>query len=263
MKVAVLGLGEAGSLIAGDLARCGDDVRGYDPTPVPAIDGVHLHGSAEEAVSGCELVLAVTPASRAAALASDVAEHLDQGGVYADLSTGSPASKRHMAEIAAGVSFADVALMAPVPRNGLAVPALAAGLGAERYADLVNARGGKVEVVGEEAGAAAARKLLRSVVMKGLAALLIESTEAATRYGQAEWFWDHLVDQLGSIDEDLMKRLVVGTAPHAGRRIEEMEAARDMLAELGLRPTMTEAVIDRLRRLAVDGLPEVDPPGSH
>jgi 3-hydroxyisobutyrate dehydrogenase-like beta-hydroxyacid dehydrogenase len=94
------------------------------------------------------------------------------------------------------------------------------------------------------------------VVLKGLAALLIESTEAANRYGQAEWFWDHLAHQLGAIDETLMQRLLEATAYHADRRIDEMNAARDLLTELGVRPTMTEAVIEQLRRLAAEGMPE-------
>jgi 3-hydroxyisobutyrate dehydrogenase-like beta-hydroxyacid dehydrogenase len=258
MNVAVLGLGEAGSLFAADLARLGDDVHGYDPAPGSPIEGVLRHDSPEEAVAGSELVLAVTPGSRAATALSSVVDHLGDGVVYADLSAASPGTKRHLAAVAAAsrVPFVDVALMSPVPGHGLAAPALAVGSGAGRYAELINSRGGRVEVLAGEAGDAVARKLLRSVVLKGLAALLIESTEAANRYGQAEWFWDHLAHQLGAIDETLMQRLLEATAYHADRRIDEMNAARDLLTELGVRPTMTEAVIEQLRRLAAEGMPE-------
>lgn len=255
MRVAVLGLGEAGSVLASDLVSWGDEVNGHDPAPVPTMGGVEHHSTPEDAVAGCSLVIAVTPASGALALLQSVVKSLDDGVVYADLSTGSPRLKGEMAEIAAGldVTFVDVALMSPIPGRGLAAPALASGAGAGRYADLINARGGQVEVVGERAGEAAARKLLRSVVMKGLAALLSESTEAAARYGQADWFWDHLVEQLGSIDEPLMERLLFATASHTGRRLEEMEAARDLLIELGVPATMTSATIAQLRRLEESG----------
>lgn len=255
MRVAVLGLGEAGSLLAADLVEVGDEVGGYDPAATPDVEGVRRHRTATEAVAGCELVLAVTPASVSHQLLEEVAGTLDGDTVYADLSTGAPAAKRRLAEAAAGagVAFADVALMAPVPGRGLAVPSLASGTGAVRYAEALTARGGEVEVVGDEAGAAAARKLLRSVVTKGLAALVGESHEAATRHGQAEWFWGHLVDQLGSIDEALLLRFLHGTGPHAERRLAEMEAARDMLVELGVEPTMTRAVVERLRRVADRG----------
>jgi 3-hydroxyisobutyrate dehydrogenase-like beta-hydroxyacid dehydrogenase len=259
MKVAVLGLGEAGSALAADLARSGDDVHGYDPGPVPTPAGVKRRDTPEAVVAGCSLVLAVTAASRAGDALTQVLASLENGAIYADLSTGSPGLKEALADLAAGgtARFVDVALMAPVPGRGLAAPALASGSGANQYAELINARGGQVEVVGERAGQAAARKLLRSVVMKGIAALLIESTEAATRYGQGEWFWNHLVGQLGSIDEDLMKRLLFATAIHAPRRLEEMEAARDLLTELGVPPLMTNATITHLSRILEEGMPEV------
>lgn len=255
MRVAVLGLGEAGSLVAADLARCGDEVGGYDPAPVGPISGVKRHESPDAATADCSLVLALTPASRAGALFEGIAGSLDEGAIYADLSTGPPGLKEALAEVAAahGLLFADVALMASVPGRGLATPALASGTGAEQYADLINSRGGSVEVVGDRAGAAAARKLLRSVVMKGLSALLIESTEAAIRYGQADWFWSHLVDQLTSIDEALLERLRWAPATHAERRLKEMEAAQNLLIELGVPATMTTATIAQLRRLHEEG----------
>lgn len=251
MKVAVLGLGEAGSRLAADLVRAGDEVHGYDPAEVAPIEGVQLHATPREAVVGCDLVLAVTHSSRALGLATEVAGHLGPGAVYADLSTGSPGLKGALSETLTRVDarFVDVALMAPVPGRGLATPALASGPGAEFYADAINTRGGRVEVVGDRAGAAATRKLLRSVVTKGLAALLIESTTAADRAGQGSWFWTHLVEQLGSIDEPLMKRFIDGSAEHAGRRLEEMEAARDLITELGVAPLMTTATIEHLRHM--------------
>ncbi len=259
MKVAVLGLGEAGSVLAADLAHAGDEVYGYDPRRVSAPAGVNLMDTPDAAVAGCALVLAVVAASQADDVLAQVLGSLANGAIYADLSTASPGLKEALADKAAvrTAQFVDVALMAPVPGRGLTAPALASGSGAAQYAKLINARGGQVEVVGERAGQAAARKLLRSVVMKGLAALLIESTEAATRYGQGEWFWNHLVDQLGSIDETLMERLLVATASHAPRRLEEMEAARSLLTELGVPPFMTNATITHLRRLVAEGMPEV------
>jgi 3-hydroxyisobutyrate dehydrogenase-like beta-hydroxyacid dehydrogenase len=252
MKVAVLGLGEAGSLIAADLARSGDEVHAHDPAVAQAPEGVTLHLEAATTVGGCELVLAVTAGGAAKEALTGVIDSLENDPVYADLSTGAPALKIDLARkvAARGVLFADVALMAPVPGRGLATPALASGTGAERYADLINERGGKVEVVGALAGEAAARKLLRSIVMKGVAAVLIESMDAADEAGKTEWFWGHIVEALAGLDEPMLRRLVFDTAPHARRRIDEMEAARDLLVDLGISPTMTTATVAHLRRLA-------------
>jgi 3-hydroxyisobutyrate dehydrogenase-like beta-hydroxyacid dehydrogenase len=139
----------------------------------------------------------------------------------------------------------------------LGAPALASGTGARQFADLVNARGGSVEVVGARAGEAAARKLLRSVVMKGIAALLIESMEAAEAHGESGWAWGHLVEQLTSIDVALMERLLFDTVAHAERRLEEMSAAQEMLIGLGVPADMTAATVARLRRLVDEGMPGI------
>lgn len=125
------------------------------------------------------------------------------------------------------------------------------------YAAEINRRGGSVVVVGPEAGEAATRKLLRSVVMKGLAAILIEGMEAAARADKDGWFWGHVVDQLTDLDEPMLRRLLLDTAPHAKRRVEEMEAARVLLLELGVPPTMTTATVANLRRLLEEGMPDL------
>jgi 3-hydroxyisobutyrate dehydrogenase-like beta-hydroxyacid dehydrogenase len=259
VKVAILGLGEAGSVIAADLARAGDEVHGYDPVDVAAPEGVTVHAAPVPTVIGCELVLALTPGSRAGAALAGVLDALEDRAVYADLSTGAPALKVDLAgRVAArGALFADVALMSPVPGRGITTPAIASGTGADRYADLINGRGGAVVVVGAQAGEAAIRKLLRSVVMKGLAAILIESMEAATGAGKEEWFWGHLVDELTDLDEGMLRRLLDDTSPHARRRVDEMEAARDLLVDLGVPPTMTSATISHLERLLDEGAPDL------
>jgi 3-hydroxyisobutyrate dehydrogenase len=226
---------------------------------VPTPAGVKRHVTARDAASGCALVLAVTSATAALAVIEDVIDAVGPGAVYADLSTASPDRKRRLAAVAAdaGRSFADVALMAPVPGNGVRTPALVAGTGADRFAELLRPRGMPVDVVGDDAGQAATRKLLRSIVMKGLAQLLIEALQAAEVAGVVDETWDNLVAQLSSADEALLRRLVTGTARHAARRVDEMEATVAMLTALGVDPDMTRATVARLRRIAQD--PDVVP----
>lgn len=259
MRIAVLGLGEAGSRWASELAAHGDEVHAFDPGDVPTPDGVRRHRDPGQTVAGAELILALTPGSEAVRALTDVLDELGGASLYADLSTAAPSLKGKLAAIAAdrGIVFADVALMAAIPGRGIAAPALASGPGAGRFAEMVNTRGGSVEVVGSQAGEAATRKLLRSVVMKGLAALLIESMSASSRLGKADWLWGHLVDELTSMDVAMMERLLFDTAPHATRRVEEMEAAREMLRALGAPGEMTESTLAWLRRLEEEGMPEL------
>jgi 3-hydroxyisobutyrate dehydrogenase-like beta-hydroxyacid dehydrogenase len=169
--------------------------------------------------------------------------------VYADLNTASPALKRELAARVegAGGTFADVALLGPVPRRGLRTPALASGSGARAFADMLSPLGMPVEVVSEQPGDAAAMKLLRSVFMKGLAASAIESLDAADASGHREWLEGEIA---GVIGRPLLERLLDGSRVHAARRVEEMEAARDLLLELDVEPRVTVACASVLSALA-------------
>lgn len=247
--VAVFGLGEAGSLIAADLAAAGVTVSGFDPAEVPTPPGVERHHDPKSAVRGAELVIAITAAVDAQAAIAQAWDVIGRGTIYADLSTAPPSLKEDLDDTATlrGLPFADVALMATVPGRGLATPAFASGSGAEAYADLVNPLGARVNVVGEEPGTAAMRKLIRSVFMKGFTAVLIEAVATAEAAGDDEWFWEHVVEIIGDADEELLERLVSGTSTHRVRRHKEMEAAAQLLEILGVDPVMTRATVESLR----------------
>jgi 3-hydroxyisobutyrate dehydrogenase-like beta-hydroxyacid dehydrogenase len=241
LTVAVLGLGEAGSRLASDLAAAGADVRGYDP-----VNG----GAAEDVVAGSDVVLSVNSARVAVEAAESARAALRSGAVYADLNTAAPAIKRAVAEVVGGERFADVALLGPVPARGLATPALASGGGAQAFADAFEPLGMPVDVVSARAGDAATLKLLRSVFMKGLAASAIESVRAADVAGHAEWLRQEIAAVIG---RPLLDRLLVGSQAHAIRRVDEMEAARDLLLELGVEPRIAEASAELLGGLAREG----------
>jgi 3-hydroxyisobutyrate dehydrogenase-like beta-hydroxyacid dehydrogenase len=246
--IAVLGLGEAGGRLAADLVSAGVEVRGYDPLTI-APDGVDQAGDPGSAVSGATIVLALTTAPTALAVVESALPGLGTGAIYADLNTSSPALKREIAEVVArgDARFADVALLGPVPARGLATPSLASGSGAEAFAEAFGPLGMPVEVVSDRPGDAAILKLLRSVFMKGLAASALESLRAAEAAGHARW----LEEQIGAvIGEPLLERLVEGSRRHAARRVDEMEAARELLLELGVEPRIAAASAEVLAELA-------------
>jgi 3-hydroxyisobutyrate dehydrogenase-like beta-hydroxyacid dehydrogenase len=253
-RICVFGLGEAGSVLAADLCAAGASVAGYDPAPVRTPPGVERHDDPCAAATGAGTVLAVTAAADAAGALAQALDAIPRGATYADLATASAGLKRSLAATAAaaGLDFADVALMAPVAGTGLRTPALASGPGAARVVAVLGPLGMPVEHAGEEPGVAAARKLLRSVVVKGLTAAVMESLRAAEAAGLVEETWDNVVAQLTAADEAFVRRLVAGTGRHAARRVHEMEAAAEMLRELGVEPTMTEATAAHLRAVAAD-----------
>jgi 3-hydroxyisobutyrate dehydrogenase-like beta-hydroxyacid dehydrogenase len=239
LTVAVLGLGEAGSRLAADLAAVGADVRGYDPV----VGG----GDPAEAVAGTDVVLSVNSAEAALAAAGSACAALAPAAVYADLNTAAPALKRRLAGVVGEERFADVALLGPVPLRGLATPALASGAGARTFAEALEPLGMPVDVVSERAGDAATMKLLRSVFMKGLAAAAIESVQAAEVAGHAEWLKQEIAAVIG---RPLLDRLLVGSRAHATRRVAEMEASAALLAELGIEPRIAAASAALLSDLA-------------
>ena len=253
-RVCVFGLGEAGSAIAGDLAAAGVDVDGYDPADVATPAGVRRHETPTTAVANSELVLGITTAVDAITALTQALDAIPRRAIYADLSTASAGLKQRLAQLAAkaGLGFVDVALMSPVPGNGLRTPALASGPAAADFVGLMRPVGMPVEHAGDEPGLAATRKLLRSVVMKGLASLVIESLQAAEAAGLTAETWDNVVAQLAAADESLIRRLVTSTGPHVCRRLDEMEATAELLAELGVEPIMTRSTLARLRQIAAD-----------
>lgn len=247
--VALLGLGEAGAALATDLVAAGVATRGWDPDESRAVDGVARAESAADAVTGADVVLSVNGQAAAVAAARSVAGALTAEQLYADLNTTSAGVKREVAaELAAsGAPFADVALLAPVPGNGVRTPCLVSGPGAARFAELFRPLGMPVEVLGPEPGEAATRKLLRSVFMKGIAAAAIESLSAAEAAGAEAWLRAQILTVL---DEPLLDRLLAGSRQHAMRRVDEMEAASALVAELGLEPSVARAAAQVLAGLA-------------
>jgi 3-hydroxyisobutyrate dehydrogenase-like beta-hydroxyacid dehydrogenase len=236
--IAVLGLGEAGGEIAADLRAQGAEVRGWDPRP-----GLSDVGSAVEAVAGCEIVISLNAASVALDAARDVAGALTVGQVFADANSAGAPLKRELAALVAptGAAFADVALMAPVPGRGARTPALASGPGAEAFAAALRPLGMPVDVVGDEPGDAAMRKLLRSVFMKGLAAAVIEGLAAARAADCEDWLYGEIADVFDGADAVLLDRLLTGSRKHAARRVHEVEDAAALVRALGVEPRVAEA----------------------
>jgi 3-hydroxyisobutyrate dehydrogenase-like beta-hydroxyacid dehydrogenase len=252
LRVGVLGLGEAGARLAADLAAAGAEVAGWDPAAHTAPAGVTLAAGPLDAAAGAELVLSVNTAAAAVAVAREVSSALAPGSVYADLNTAAAETKAEAARAVepTGALFADVALMAPVPARGLRTPCLVSGPGAAAYAARCEELGVPVEIVAGGPGAASTRKLLRSVFAKGLAAAAIEALAAARAAGCEPWLHGEIAATLDDADAALLTRLVEGSRVHARRRVDEMEAAADLLRSLGIEPRVAEAAAGWLRDLA-------------
>ena len=253
-EVAVLGLGEAGSLLARDLVRAGATVRGYDPDLHGDLGGIPIVRTLGEAVAGATVILSVNWATVALDVAREARLHVRPGAIFADCNTAGPALKADLASIFAGgpATFVDVAMMAPVPPLGIRVPMFLAGDGAQRLAPILQRFGTPVEVVGPTAGDAAARKLTRSVFFKGMSAAVWEALEAARAAGVEEWLRSDISRTLAEANAATLERIVDGTRKHALRRAHEMADAAALLDGLGVPSTIARATATTLERIVAE-----------
>jgi 3-hydroxyisobutyrate dehydrogenase-like beta-hydroxyacid dehydrogenase len=248
-RIAVLGLGEAGSAISRDLVAAGADVRGYDPrAPVPG--GVESRASEADAVADADLVLCLTCAHEAVAAMRAALPCLRPETIWADMNAAAPQLKVGLTEISAGASVVDVAIMAPVPGKGLHTPMVASGPRAHDVAAHLNSFGGDIDVLDGPVGAASSRKLLRSVFYKGLATSVVEALAGAEAAGCREWLYDNISRELASFDHTTIERLVTGTRDHAKRRTDEMQAAAQQLRDLDVTPRISSAAAELLQAVA-------------
>ena len=247
--IAILGLGEAGSHFAAGLVRAGVAVQGYDPRVAATPDVVSTQDAAG-ACRGAEIVLSLNSAADALDALAQGLPGCAPGVVWAEMNTAAPALKHAVAAAGPSLRVVDVAIMAPVPPRGLATPLTASGPHASSFAEVMRPLGADVTIVDGPIGAAATRKLLRSVFYKGLAAAVTEALAAADAVGLEEWLHDNIANELTRADASTVDRLVTGSRQHAVRREHEMEAAAQLLDSLGVPARVSRASRDWLQDLA-------------
>jgi 3-hydroxyisobutyrate dehydrogenase-like beta-hydroxyacid dehydrogenase len=234
LKVAVVGLGEAGALYARGLRDAGYEVSGYDPYSRLIEPGIVQSPQLEGAVADVDFIVTLVGATAARAVTDQVLQYVRSGTLLADFNTGGPELKRTLGAAAAsrGVRFVDVAVLAPVPRAGVRTPLMVSGVDADAFVDMFRSTGASVVSIGGQPGDAASRKLIRSVFMKGLAAVLLESMGAAEAAECGPWLRDQIIGELSGDVPVLIDRLIDGSREHAARRVHEVEDARDYLESI-------------------------------
>ena len=249
MNIAILGIGEAGGTLARDLLAKGIRVCGWDPEPRNLPDGLNFASSNPAAVSGADVVLSVNWASVAIEVATEVAPVLQLNQLYADLNTAAPQLKRELVPIIekSGALFIDGALMSPVLPKGLGTPLYASGSGAKLFAEMMAPLGMPITFLDYEAGNAATHKLVRSIVYKGVAAVVMECLEAAKALNMTKYARSQIMTILQ--DEAMMDRFVSGSLKHAKRRVEEMESVVEMLNSIGVSAFTSQASVKRLKEI--------------
>ena len=247
--VGFVGFGEAGSTIAQGLKSAGvERIAAYDVTPKTSKIAT-IVGSPRALAESSDIIFSAVTSSSALEAARQNAPFLTNRHTYADINSVSPALKQDIDRVvsATGASFVEVAVMAPVSPYGHAVPMLLGGAGAKAFAETMTPFGMRMEILeGAKVGSAAAVKMCRSIVVKGIEAVLFECVMAATRFEADDLVFASLKETWPGIDWKKLADYTSGrVVVHGERRAREMEEVAETLKAIGIDPIMAEATARR------------------
>ena len=274
LEIAFIGYGEVGQLFARQLAAKADvcvtvyDILFDDPSRGPELkqrasdDKVRAADSTADACRAAEIVISAVTADSAVNAARQAAPHLKPQHTYIDLNSVSPATKRNVADQVrqGGAQFIEFAVMAPVSGVGIEVPILSGGETAETASARLNELGMRITPVSAEIGTASATKLCRSIVIKGMEALMVDFTLASEKAGIMPAVLASLKASYPGMDWDSIAQTMISRVKQHGiRRAAEMREASRMVTEFGLDGSLAMAIADRHESFAIsEATPAID-----
>jgi 3-hydroxyisobutyrate dehydrogenase-like beta-hydroxyacid dehydrogenase len=265
-RIAFIGFGEAGQAIAvglndADAAQMAawdilfPDVAGKKLRQAADAAGVRCAVSAEDAVQGAQIVISAVTAASSLDAARSVQAHLRGQPFFLDINSVSPGRKQNSGKaLGAAARYIDVAVLAPIYPARHQTPLLLAGPASAAVAPILAGLGMRASIAGTEIGAAAAIKMVRSVMIKGIEALTLECFLAAARAGVIDAVATSMRNNYPGLDwTKIVPYNLERMAVHGERRAAEMEEVADTLRELGVEPLMTNATVKRQREMGLIG----------
>jgi 3-hydroxyisobutyrate dehydrogenase-like beta-hydroxyacid dehydrogenase len=265
-RIAFIGFGEAGQAMAAGLREDGvPQIAAWDilfPEATGAklresanAIGVRVASSAADAVRDADIVIAAVTAASSYDAAQSVVEHLQRPQLYLDVNSVSPGRKEATTKLlSTRARYVDVAIVSAIYPARHKSPMMLAGPHAAEAEPVLAALGMKTQVVGDEIGAAAAIKMIRSVMIKGIEALTLECFLAASRAGVADQVAASLHNNYPGVDWHRMSEYnIERMVSHGIRRAAEMREVADTLRELAVSPLMTAGTIERQQQLGEIG----------
>jgi len=258
MTIALIGYGEVGRILAEDLRARGESVVAFDlklggdaGAPMrehASTQGIALATSHADAVRGADLVISAVTASQAVPVALACAAGLKKGAFFLDFNSASPGAKIRAAKTvnAVGARYVEGAVMTSVPPYRIKVPLLLGGPDAAALGPVLNGLGFAARVASEKLGVASATKMCRSVMIKGLEAMVIESFTTARAYGVEDAVLASLKETFPGIDwEKQASYFFQRVIEHGRRRSEEVREVAETVREAGLTPWSASGTAER------------------
>ena len=270
IRLGLLGFGEAAARLAMDFSQAGfKDITAYSRSGAKAQPGDPVYQRAEAAgvklaksvgtlAKKSDIIIALTPGKAAVPALKKILKYLRPDHLYVDASSNSAHNMEQAAALIGNAArFVDASVMGPVDIMGLKVPFVASGPHAAEFHDRMTPHGMVITVVGNNPGDASAMKLIRSVLMKGLAMLLLETMEAAQRRNILDAVIEDSSVTFNDIPfQKIIKRYIGGTAVHCERRIHEMKECLELLQDMGSTDRATKSTISMLRDMVKMGMPQ-------
>ena len=267
-RIGLVGYGEVGRILTGALKQrglawvgaydilFGDNAKGPGMRAAARDAGIHAAGSLAELLSQADIVFSAVTASNAHDVAVAAAEGIRTGAYFVDLNSCSPGTKAESAALieGAGGHFVESAVMASVPPYGIRVPMLLGGKAAPALAEKLVPLGFAMTVVAEKVGVASAIKMCRSVVMKGMEAIVVESFSTARKHGVEDYVIASLAETFPGLDWEKQGSYFFGRViAHGKRRAEEMREVDATVGEAGFPTGLSAAIADKHDWLAALG----------
>lgn len=263
-RIGLVGYGEVGKIFAAGLKPLVEQVAAWDlkfadPATAEAEirhargNGIRACASMQELCESGDLVISAVTASNTLAVAQEAARFIRKGSVFLDFNSASPGTKQKAGAAidARGAHYVEAGVMTSVPPYGIKVPMLLGGGQAAELARLLAQWGLDAKAVSDRLGVASAIKMSRSVMIKGLEALVIESYATARAYGVEDHVLPTLQETFPSIDWSQQGAYFFSrVVQHGKRRAEEMREAANTVREAGFEPLMTSAIADKQQWVA-------------
>ena len=265
-SIGLVGYGEVGKIFGAGLknSAAGASVSAWDlkfaaaasrnaETAHAAKAGITAQPSMQALCAAADLVISAVTASNTLAVAQEAARHIRPGAIFLDLNSASPGTKQRAGAAidGAGAHYVEAGVMTSVPPYGIKVPMLLGGAGAGELAAVLNGWGMDAKPVSDRLGVASAIKMCRSVMIKGLEALVIESYATARAYGVEDHVLPTLAETFPAIDWQKQGAYFFSrVVQHGKRRAEEMREAANTVREAGFEPFMAAAIADKQQWVA-------------
>lgn len=265
MRIGFVGFGEASYSLANGLSSEGlKDMKAYD---VNVFDNeknalikkrsqelnIDVTDSYEKFFDDRDYVFVAVPAFVALDACKEISNYIKEGCTYVDVSASSPAVKEKCNNLLdeKNVTYLDASMLGSLPKLKHKVPFYVSGKNAKKFIEDFEKFGMNITYVNETPGSATSIKLIRSIFMKGLSALMTELVMAADSYDVSDYVLGSISDSMdGTSFMSHLNRIVTGSAIHAKRRAFELGGSIEMLENKELDSLMSVATKKKLEILS-------------